>query len=51
MVMQNYSTLNLLVFHGIGKDDVEQDWFTCESIWEVKQNEWCSQDYEIVHEV
>jgi hypothetical protein len=24
------------VFHGIGKDDIEQHWFTCEVIWSMK---------------
>jgi hypothetical protein len=31
------STLMLPVFHGMGKDDVEKHWFTCESIWFVKR--------------
>jgi len=25
------------VFHGIGKDDVEKHWFTCESIYSIKR--------------
>jgi hypothetical protein len=25
------------MFHGMGKDDVEQHWFTCEAIWSVKR--------------
>jgi hypothetical protein len=31
------STLRLPMFHGMGKDDVEQHWFTCEAIWSVKR--------------
>lgn len=31
------SILKLHVFHGTGKDDVEQHRFMCEAIWEVKQ--------------
>jgi hypothetical protein len=31
MVNQD-STLRLPMFHGMGKDDVEQHWFTCEAI-------------------
>jgi hypothetical protein len=27
------STLILPIFHGMGKDDVEKHWFTCEVIW------------------
>jgi hypothetical protein len=30
-------TLRILVFQGMGKDDVEQNWFMCESIWSVKR--------------
>jgi hypothetical protein len=25
------------MFHGMGKDDVEQNWFMCEEIWFVKR--------------
>jgi hypothetical protein len=25
------------MFHGMGKDDAEQHWFTCEAIWSVKR--------------
>jgi hypothetical protein len=31
------STLRLPVFHGMGRDDVEQHWFTCEAIWSLKR--------------
>jgi hypothetical protein len=31
------STLRFLVFHGMGKDDAEKHWFTCEAIWSVKR--------------
>jgi hypothetical protein len=31
------STLRFPMFHGMGKDDVEQHWFTCEAIWSVKR--------------
>jgi hypothetical protein len=31
------TTLRLHVFHGMGKDDVEKHWFTCEAIWSVKR--------------
>jgi hypothetical protein len=31
------STLRLPMFHGTGKDDVDQHWFTCEVIWYVKR--------------
>ena len=31
------ATLKLPVFHGIGRDDAGQRWFTCEAIWAVKQ--------------
>jgi hypothetical protein len=31
------STLRLPAFHGMERDDVEQDWFTCEDIWFVKR--------------
>jgi hypothetical protein len=36
MVNQD-STLRLPVFHGMGRDDAEQHWFTCEVIWSVKR--------------
>jgi hypothetical protein len=36
MVNQD-STLRLPMFHGRGKDDVEQHWFMCEAIWSVKR--------------
>lgn len=39
--MENYgrddATLKLLVFHGIGRDDIEQHQFTCEVIWEANK--------------
>jgi hypothetical protein len=25
------------VFHGMGKDDVEKQWFTCEFIWSMNR--------------
>jgi hypothetical protein len=25
------------MFHGTGKDNAEQHWFTCEAIWSVKR--------------
>jgi len=31
------STLRLPTFHGMGRDDIEQHWFTCEDIWFVKK--------------
>jgi hypothetical protein len=30
------NTLRLLVFHEMGKDDVEKHWFNCEAIWSIK---------------
>jgi hypothetical protein len=36
MVNQD-STLRLPTFHGMGRDDAEQHWFTCEAIWSVKR--------------
>jgi hypothetical protein len=36
MVNQD-NTLRLPVFHGMGKDDVEQHWFTSEEIWSMKR--------------
>jgi hypothetical protein len=36
MVNQD-STLRFPMFHGMGKDDAEQHWFTCEAIWSVKR--------------
>jgi hypothetical protein len=36
MVNQD-STLRLPMFHGMGRDDAEQHWFTCEAIWSVKR--------------
>jgi hypothetical protein len=51
------------VFHGIGKDDVEQHWFMCEAIWSVKRiideatkvvqarNHVQGQSLDVVHEV
>jgi hypothetical protein len=36
--MENqYSTLRFLVFHIMGKDNVEQHWFTYEAIWSVNK--------------
>jgi hypothetical protein len=32
-----YTKLRIHVFHGMGKDDVEKHWFTCEAIWSVKR--------------
>jgi hypothetical protein len=29
-------TLRLPAFHGMGRDDAEQHWFTCEAIWSMK---------------
>jgi hypothetical protein len=31
------STLRFPMFHGMGKDDAEKHWFTCEAIWSVKR--------------
>jgi hypothetical protein len=31
------STLRLPVFNGMGRDDAEQHWFTCEAIWSMKR--------------
>jgi hypothetical protein len=31
------STLELSAFHGTGRDDAKQCWFTCEAIWFVKR--------------
>jgi hypothetical protein len=31
------STLRLPTFHRTGRDDAEQHWFTCESIWSMKR--------------
>jgi hypothetical protein len=31
------STLRLPMFHGMGRDDAEKHWFTCEVIWSVKR--------------
>jgi hypothetical protein len=31
------TTLRLPMFHGMGRDDAEQHWFTCEAIWSVKR--------------
>jgi len=31
------STLRLLAFHGMRRDDAEQHWFTCEAIWSMKR--------------
>ena len=36
MVNQD-STLQFSVFHGMGKDDVEKHCFTCEAIWSMKR--------------
>jgi hypothetical protein len=36
MVNQD-STLRLHVFNAIGRDNVEQHWFTCEAIWSMKR--------------
>jgi hypothetical protein len=36
MVNQD-STLRLLVFHGMGRDEAEKHWFTCEEIWSMKR--------------
>jgi hypothetical protein len=36
MVNQD-STLRLPMFHGMGRDDAEKHWFTCEVIWSVKR--------------
>jgi hypothetical protein len=30
-------TLRLPTFHGMGRDDAKQNWFTCEAIWSVKR--------------
>jgi hypothetical protein len=36
--MENkYSTLSLPMFHITGKNDAEQHWFTCKSIWSIKR--------------
>jgi hypothetical protein len=35
--MNQDSTLRLPVFHGTGRDDEEQHWFTCEAIWSMKR--------------
>jgi hypothetical protein len=32
-MMNQDSTLRPHVFHGMGRDDVEYNWFTCEVIW------------------
>ena len=34
---KEYATLKLPVFHGTGRDDEKQHWFTCEDIWAIKQ--------------
>jgi hypothetical protein len=31
------NTLRLHVFHGMGRDDVEHNCFTCEGIWSMKR--------------
>ena len=31
------NTLRFPMFHGMCKDDAEQHWFTCESIWSIKR--------------
>jgi hypothetical protein len=36
MVNQD-STLRLPTFHGMGRDNEKQHWFTCEAIWSVKR--------------
>jgi hypothetical protein len=36
-MMNQDSTMMLPMFHGMGRDDVEQYWFTCEEIWHVKR--------------
>jgi hypothetical protein len=36
--MENQNTTpRLPMFHGMGRDNVEQNWFTCEAIWFVKR--------------
>jgi hypothetical protein len=36
--MENHdNTLRLPVFHGMSRDDVEHNWFTCEAIWSMKR--------------
>lgn len=30
-------SLKLPVFHGTGRDDAKQHWFTCETVWAIKQ--------------
>jgi hypothetical protein len=36
MVNQD-STQRLPAFHGMGRDNAKQKWFTCESIWSMKR--------------
>jgi len=36
--MENQDTkLRIPMFHGMGKDDAKNHWFTCEDIWFVKR--------------
>jgi hypothetical protein len=35
--MENHdTTLRLPMLHGMGREDAEQQWFTCEDMWSVK---------------
>jgi len=34
--MRDDSTLKILAFHGMGRDDREKHWFMCEVIWSMK---------------
>ena len=37
IVMGEYSTLKMPVFHGYGKEDPKQHWFVSEAVWSIKQ--------------